>query len=165
MAGDVPSDGGWPVIEKLLGGGEVAGATRAWREAVARSLQERVVAAVRAAAPAGFQVLLHADPVSYHCGANAGVDAGHILSVADGVVVPCTGGAGLLTPFAEQGRGGAVLAANFTVVSGMGGSPGTLADDVARAGLLGASELRLYHAGLGAEGDLEAVRGVLAGLG
>ncbi|MFD8213340.1 hypothetical protein ACFV2U_06330 [Streptomyces sp. NPDC059697] len=160
--GDVPSDGGWPAVEKLLGG-ETAAATRAWREGVARSLQETAVAAVRAAAPAGFQVLLHADPVSYHCGANAGVDPGHILSVADGVVVPCTGGVGPLTPFAEQGREAAVLAANFTVVSGMGGSPGTLAQGAARAASAGATELRLYHAGLASDGDLDAVRAVLTG--
>ncbi|MET8410521.1 hypothetical protein ABZV34_20895 [Streptomyces sp. NPDC005195] len=159
--GAVPSDGGWQTIEKLLGS-EVAGATRAWRDGVARSLQETTVAAVRAAAPDGFQVLLHADPVSFHCGANAGVDPAHILSVADGVVVPCTGGTELLAPFARQGRDAAVLAANFTVVSGMGGSPGTLADDAARAASLGAGELRLYHAGLASEGDLEAVRAVLA---
>ena len=83
-----------------------------WRDGVARSLQEEVVAAVRSAAPAGFQVLLHADPVSYHCGANAGVDPRHVLSVADGVVVPCTGGAAPLTPFVEAGARGRVLAAN-----------------------------------------------------
>ncbi|WP_128377992.1 hypothetical protein [Streptomyces cavernae] len=155
-----PSDGGWPAIEKLLGA-ELAAATRAWRDETARTLQEAAVAAVRAAAPEGFQVLLHADPVSYHCGANAGVDPAHILSVADGVVVPCTGGPGLLTPFAEQGVEGAVLAANFTVVSGMGGSPATLAQDTARAVSLGATELRLYHAGLASDGDLAAVREAL----
>ncbi|NDZ99126.1 hypothetical protein G3I28_07210, partial [Streptomyces sp. SID10116] len=71
----------WPAVEQLVGA-DVAAATRAWREETARTLQETVVAAVRAAAPAGFQVLLHADPVSYHCGADAGVDPGHILSVA-----------------------------------------------------------------------------------
>ncbi|CAL9557235.1 hypothetical protein SUDANB6_04588 [Streptomyces sp. enrichment culture] len=157
-----PSDGGWAGVEKLLGEAR-ANATRAWRDATARTLQEAAVAAVRAAAPDGFQVLLHADPVSYHCGANAGVDPAHVLSVADGVVVPCTGGAGLLAPFAEQGRSGAVLAANFTVVSGMGGSPGTLAADAAEARELGATELRLYHAGLASDGDLEAVRAALAG--
>jgi hypothetical protein len=48
------------------------------------------------------------------------------------------------------------------VVSGMGGSPGTLAADAARARELGATELRLYHAGLASEGDLEAVRAGLA---
>ncbi|MFH8977382.1 hypothetical protein [Streptomyces sp. NPDC017890] len=159
--GTAPSDGGWAGVEKLLGEAP-ANATRAWRDDTARTLQEAAVTAVRAAAPDGFQVLLHADPVSYHCGANAGVDPAHILSFADGVVVPCTGGAGLLTPFAEQDRAGAVLAANLTVVSGMGGRPDTLAADAARARELGATELRLYHAGLASDRDLEAVRSGLA---
>ncbi|MGA5897491.1 hypothetical protein [Streptomyces venetus] len=155
-----PSDGGWPGIEKLLGE-TLATTTRAYRDETARSLQEEAVAAVRAAAPDGFQVLLHADPVSYHVGANPGVDPAHILSVADGVVVPCAGGTGTLTPFARQGREGAVIAANFPVVSGMGGSPGTLAADAAEATRLGATELRLYHAGLASDGDLETVRSAL----
>ena len=158
-----PSDGGWDGVEKLLGA-SMAGATRAWRDDTARTLQEAAVTAVRGAAPEGFQVLLHADPVSYHVGANPGVDPAHILSVADGVVVPCAGGTGLLTPFAEVGAEGSVVAANFTVVSGMGGSPGTLASDAARARALGATELRLYHAGLASDADLEAVRSALAGL-
>ncbi|MFJ5971128.1 hypothetical protein [Streptomyces sp. NPDC093060] len=153
-------DGGWPTVEKLLGQ-DTAAATRAWRDATARTLQEQAVTAVRAAAPDGFQVLLHADPVPYHCGANVGVDPAHVLSVADGVVVPCTGGTDLLAPFAEQAREGTVLAANFTVVSGMGGSPGTLAADAARARARGATELRLYHAGLASDGDLTAVREAL----
>ncbi|MGV9453309.1 hypothetical protein [Streptomyces sp. NPDC003635] len=154
------ADEGWAGVEKLLGE-DTATATRAWRDETARTLQEAAVSAVRAAAPAGFQVLLHADPVPYHCGANAGVDPARVLSVADGVVVPCTGGPELLRPFADQGRG--VLAANFTVVSGMGGSPGTLAADAARARDLGATELRLYHVGLASDRDLELVRSALAG--
>ncbi|MFF7129665.1 hypothetical protein ACF07Y_43645 [Streptomyces sp. NPDC016566] len=153
-------DGGWPTVDKLLGQ-DTAAATRAWRDTTARTLQEQAVGAVRAAAPDGFQVLLHADPVPYHCGANAGVDPAHVLSVADGVVVPCTGGTDLLAPFAEQAREKAVLAANFTVVSGMGGSPGTLAADAARARARGATELRLYHAGLASDRDLAAVREAL----
>ncbi|MFI6928843.1 hypothetical protein [Streptomyces sp. NPDC050287] len=157
-----PDDGGWAGVEKLLGETNAA-ATRAWRDETARTLQEEAVAAVRAAAPEGFQVLLHADPVTYHVGANPGVDPAHILAVADGVVVPCAGGPGLLTPFAEQRRAGAVVAANFGVVSGMGGSPGTLAADAGHARELGATELRLYHAGLASDGDLEAVREALAG--
>ncbi|MCQ4208827.1 hypothetical protein [Streptomyces longispororuber] len=158
--GETP-DGGWDAVEKLLGA-ETATATRAFRDATARSLQETAVAAVRDTAPDGFQVLLHADPVSYHCGANAGVDPAHILAVADGVVVPCTGGAGLLGPFAAQGRG--VVAANLTVVRGMGGSPGTLAADARAARELGATELRLYHAGLASDADLDAVTEALAEL-
>ncbi|MCI3277164.1 hypothetical protein [Streptomyces cylindrosporus] len=158
-----PDDGGWAGVEKLLGEAKAA-ATRAWRDETARTLQEAAVRAVREAAPEGFQVLLHADPVTYHVGANAGVDPEHVLSVADGVVVPCAGGTELLTPFAEQGREGAVIAANFPVVSGMGGSPGTLAADAAAARGRGATELRLYHAGLASDGDLEEVRSALAGL-
>jgi hypothetical protein len=159
-----PSDGGWPAVEKLLGA-ERAAVTRAWREPVARSLREAAVGAVRGVAPEGFQVLLHADPVWYHVGANAGVDPGHVWGVADGVVVPCTGGAGALVPFAERaGGGGSVLAANLTVVSGMGGSPGTLAADARGAAELGATELRLYHAGLASDADLAAVRTALAEL-
>ncbi|MGW2824885.1 hypothetical protein ACWC24_28355 [Streptomyces sp. NPDC001443] len=160
--GRAEEEGGWTGVVKLLGE-TYADATRAWRDATARTLQEDAVAAVRAAAPDGFQVLLHADPVSYHCGANAGVDPAHVLSVADGVVVPCTGGPGLLAPFAEQGRRAAVVAANLTVVSGMGGSPHALAADAARARDLGATELRLYHAGLASDADLEAVRRALTG--
>ncbi|PAZ13756.1 hypothetical protein CLM62_23070 [Streptomyces sp. SA15] len=158
-----PEEDGWTGVEKLLGEANAA-ATRAWRDETARTLQEAAVAAVRAAAPEGFQVLLHADPVTYHVGANPGVDPAHILSVADGVVVPCAGGPGLLTPFARQRREGAVIAANLGVVSGMGGSPGTVAADAARARELGATEVRLYHAGLASDADLEAVRKGLSGL-
>ncbi len=154
-------DEGWAGVEKLLGPARTA-ATRAWRDGTARTLQESAVRAVRAAAPDGFQVLLHADPVTHHVGANPGVDPAHVLSVADGVVVPCAGGPGPLAPFAAQGREGAVLAANLGVVSGMGGSPGTLGVDMARARGLGATEIRLYHAGLASDDDLDAVREALA---
>ncbi|MFI7343577.1 hypothetical protein ACIBUY_37245 [Streptomyces sp. NPDC050085] len=158
------ADDGWGSVEKLLGE-TTANATRAYRDATARSLQEAAVAAVRAAAPAGFQVLLHADPVSYHCGANVGVDPAHILTVADGVVVPCTGGAALIGPFAAQGAGDErVIAANLTVVRGMGGSPDTLAADLRAARDLGANQVRLYHAGLASDADLAAVTGALAHL-
>ncbi|MGW4301367.1 hypothetical protein ACWEHT_16550 [Streptomyces sp. NPDC004646] len=158
---------GWPDVERLLGA-DTAAATLAWREHTARTLQEDAVAAVRAAAPEGFQVLLHADPVSYHCGANAGVDAAHILSLADGVVVPCVGGTAVdgtarLAPFAARAGLDTVLAANLTIVSGLGGSPGTLAADAVRAQDAGATELRLYHAGLASDGDLAAVREALSG--
>ncbi|MFS8204501.1 hypothetical protein ACLVWQ_38240 [Streptomyces sp. CWNU-52B] len=161
--GETPT-GGWEAVEKLLGG-ELATATRAWRDSVARSLQTEVVGAVRAAAPEGFQILLHADPDSYHVGANAGVDPGHVLTVADGVVVPCTGGAGLLRPFAAHAVEGTVLAANFTVVSGMGGRPADLFEEATAAAGLGATEVRLYHAGLASDADLSLVAGALARLG
>lgn len=157
--------GGRIAVEKLLG--DLAALTFAWRDGVARRFQESAVAAVRRASRPGFQVLLHADPVPYRTGANAGVDPAHIVDVADGVVLPCTGGAAeeMLGPFAEHRTDSTVLAANFTVVGGMGGSPGTLADDAAEAASLGATELRLYHAGLASDADLEAVTEALSRLG
>ncbi|MFD0022058.1 hypothetical protein [Streptomyces sp. NPDC058382] len=158
-------EAGWPGVEKLLGAG-LAAATLQWRTEVARGLQESAVAAVRAAAAPDFQVLLHADPASYRSGANVGVDPEHILSVADGVVLPCTGAdaarEAVLGPFA--GREG-VLAANLTVVSGMGGSLATLERDAEHAASLGANQLRLYHAGLASGPDLETVTGALSRLG
>ncbi|MGW0736206.1 hypothetical protein [Streptomyces sp. NPDC002851] len=148
-------------------GAEPTAATLEFRLRTARALQEAAVAAVRDAAPEGFRVLLHADPVPYHCGANAGVDPEHVLSVADGVVVPCTGGPDLLEPFtrarAKTGPdSGGVLAANLTVVRGMGGRPSELGADVRRAAQAGATEVRLYHAGLASDTDLTAVRRALA---
>ncbi|MDP5311184.1 hypothetical protein [Streptomyces poriferorum] len=164
-AGSGTPEAGWGGVEKLLGT-DLAGATLRYRTEVARGLQESVVAAVRAPAAPGFQVLLHADPAPYRSGANVGVDPEHILSVADGVVLPCTGGdaarEAVLGPFA--GLGG-ILAANLTVVRGMGGSPGTLERDAAHAASLGANQLRLYHAGLASGPDLEAVTGALSRLG
>ncbi|MFE7751398.1 hypothetical protein [Streptomyces sp. NPDC057428] len=162
-AGPGADGSGWTAVEKLLGPA-LADATLRWRGHAARSLQEAVVAAVRSAAPGpGFQVLLHADPAPYRTGANAGTEPSHILSTADGVVLPCTGGdaarEAVLAPF--TGLSG-VLAANFNVVTGMGGSPGTLAADAAHAASLGATELRLYHAGLASGPDLEAVTGALS---
>ncbi|MFF3287709.1 hypothetical protein [Streptomyces sp. NPDC003023] len=132
-----------------------------FRTRTARTLQESAVAAVRAAAPPGFEVLLHADPAVHRCGANAGTDPAHILSVADGVVVPCTGGPQLLEPFAEHATEHTVLAANLTVVAGMGGAPSTLAADAEKAAAAGATELCLYHAGLASDADLTAIRSAL----
>lgn len=164
-AGSGSPEAGWSGVEKLLGP-DLAAATLRWRGRVARALQESAVAAVRAAAGAGFQVLLHADPAPYRSGANVGVDAQHIMGVADGVVLPCTGGDAqretYLGPFA--GRQG-VVAANFTVVTGMGGSPAVLERDATHAASLGANQLRLYHAGLASGPDIETVAEALSRLG
>lgn len=177
-------------VAELLGP-EHAAAVTAWRDGAASRLQREAVAAVRAEAGVregagatgptgpptgaehGFRVLLHAHPAAHRSGANAGTDPAGVLDHADGVVLPCPGGeaarAAVLTPFARAaaqatGRPG-TLAANFPVVSGMGGAPRTLAADAAHARELGARELRLYHAGLASDGDLAHVRDALTQLG
>ncbi|RDG35476.1 hypothetical protein [Streptomyces corynorhini] len=156
------TEAGWTAVEKLLGA-DLAALAADWRGGVARTLQEAAVAAVRAEARPGFQVLLHADPAAYRTGANAGVDPAHILRVADGVVLPCSAGAAeaMLGPFADHRDDTSVLAANLGVVRGMGGDPGGLAGNAARAKALGATELRLYHAGLASDADLAAVGSAL----
>ncbi|MDG9705121.1 hypothetical protein [Streptomyces sp. DH37] len=162
----------WEEVGKLLGP-ELAGAAAGWRDQVASAFRNEVVGAVRKAAEAqrieGFRVLLHADPAPHRCGANVGVDPAGVLALADGVVLPCTGDGAereaVLTPFGPHRTPSTVLAANFTVVEGMGGRPAALAEDAAHARELGADELRLYHAGLASDADLAAVRAALAGLG
>ncbi|MFF7412979.1 hypothetical protein [Streptomyces lydicus] len=158
--------GEWAAVEALLGT-EPAGVLRTWRDRAARTLQRAVVRAVRDAAPDGFRVLLHADPAAHRCGANAGVDPADVLAHADGVVLPCTGDADaradVLAPFADR-PAAATVAANLTVVSGLGGSPYTLAADATHAASLGANALRIYHAGLASDDDLAAVREALGAL-
>ncbi|POX39605.1 hypothetical protein C3486_17705 [Streptomyces sp. Ru73] len=160
-AGD--REGEWAEVTAALGA-EYAGIVAGWRDRAADGLQRAAVAAVRAAAGPDFRVLLHADPAPHRCGANAGVDPRRILGHADGVVVPCTGSEAARTAALAPFRGPGVRAANFTVVRGMGGSPDTLAADAAHAAAAGADELRLYHAGLASDVDLEAVRTALTEL-
>ncbi|GAB2603676.1 hypothetical protein GCM10027168_40740 [Streptomyces capparidis] len=160
--------GEWAAVVSLLGE-EPAAATLAHRSAVARSLQRAAVAAVReAAADPGFRVLLHADPAPHRYGANVGVDARDLLEVADGLVLPCTDAAdraAILKAADVPGRRpGTVLAANLTIVSGMGGVTGDLTAAAREAASHGAGELRLYHAGLASDADLERTRRTLAEL-
>jgi hypothetical protein len=159
----VPHAGEWAGIVALLGE-DLAELTLDHRRRVARDLQRSAVAAVRAAAGPSFRVLLHADPAPHRTGANTGVDAPWLLDAsgggADGLVLPCAGGLGAL----RDAPRGAFTAANFTIVSGMGGSPSTLAADARAARALGAAELRLYHAGLASDADLAETARQLAEL-
>ncbi|MFE2347831.1 hypothetical protein [Kitasatospora cineracea] len=143
---DLPEE--WARIERLLGTGPAA-AARTHRLAAARRLQAAAVDAVRAAAGPGFRILLHADPVPHRSGPNPGVEADWLLTRADGLVLPHH----LLPLAAPHRRPGTVLAANRPVVAALGGGPPHPVE--------GADELRLYHAGLASDADLDAVRRLL----
>ncbi|MFF4170483.1 hypothetical protein [Streptomyces sp. NPDC001744] len=151
----------WAGTGPAGGLGRLEAPALAWRAGTARAFQEAAVAAVRAAAPPGFRVLLHADPDPYRCGADTGTDPAHVLGHADGVVARPP----KVAAFAAHARPGTVLAANLPVVTGLGGDPGRLARDADRARAAGATELRLYHAGLASDEDLAAVRRALRGTG
>jgi hypothetical protein len=138
----------WSGVEKLLGA-DLAGLTLRWRKERARVVQRACVGAVRGAVGAvDFPVLLHADTAAHRVGANVGVEAEWLLGEggADGLVMPCTG-----APAVFPDVPGRTFAANFTVVRGMGGDPAVTPPP-------GATELRLYHAGLASEEDLAVVR-------
>ncbi|MFB6835874.1 hypothetical protein [Streptomyces sp. NPDC056361] len=141
--------------------GALEAPARSHRAGTARAFQEAAVAAVRAAAPPGFRILLHADPDPYRCGADAGTDPAHVLGLADGVVARPP----KVAAFAAHARPETVVAANLSVVGGMGGAPAHLARDAGSARDAGATELRLYHAGLASDEDLDAVRTALRKLG
>ncbi|MER8237196.1 hypothetical protein [Streptomyces sp. NPDC094049] len=150
----------WAGAGPAEGLGALEGPALAWRAGTARAFQEAAVAAVRAAAPPGFRILLHADPDPYRCGADTGTDPAHVLGLADGVVARPP----RVAHFAAHARRDTVLAVNLPVVTGMGGAPARLADDARRARGEGATELRLYHAGLASDEDLSAVRTALDAL-
>lgn len=61
----------WEQVERLLGP-KLARLTLAHRTAATRAFQAACIAAVRAAAGAGFRILVHADPVSHRSGPNPG---------------------------------------------------------------------------------------------
>ncbi len=136
------------------------------RAAAAARLLGDVVAAVRAAAP-GKPVLVHSHPDPRATGANPG----HALAAAcgpggvDGVVLPCGDPAAAADVVARAAAGmpaGPVIAANLTAVAGLGGDPATLPGQAAAVRAAGATELRLYHAGLAAPADLAAIRSLCA---
>jgi hypothetical protein len=132
------------------------------RAAAAGRLLREVIAAVRAAAP-GKPVLVHADPDPRAAGANPGYDPEMLLGPggADGVVLVCwdpARAAPLVARVAAAVPPGSRIAASLLAVAGLGGRPETLAEQAGAVRAAGATELRLYHAGLASASDLAAIR-------
>jgi hypothetical protein len=132
------------------------------RADVAERTARRAIAAVRAAAP-GKQVLVHAHPDPRATGSNPGYDPSVLLGPggADGIVLSCSdpGAAGeLVARTAAAAPSGARIAASLQAVRGLGGRPDTLGEQAGAVRAAGATELRLYHAGLASASDLAAIR-------
>jgi len=128
------------------------------RAALASRFQREVIAAARDAAP-GKPVYLHAHPDPRATGANPGYEAS-ALAGATGVVLSCWDPRAAPTLVSEAARTvppGTVLAASLLAVAGLGGDPATLPAQAAAVRAAGATELRLYHAGLAAAPDLAAI--------
>jgi hypothetical protein len=142
--------------------GDMEGLLLAVRAALAGRFLAEVIAAVRGAAP-GHPVLVHAHPDPRAAGANPGHDPAVLLGPggADGVVLACWDPAAApahVARVAAAAPPGARIAASLLAVAGLGGQPGTLPEQAEAVRAAGATELRLYHAGLAAPSDLTAIR-------
>jgi hypothetical protein len=138
---------------------EAAAALLAVRAAAASRFQREVIAAAREAAP-GRPVYLHVHPDPQATGANPGCEPGALAGVA-GIVLSCwdpPAAAPLVTRASATAPQGTVIAASLLAVAGLGGDPATLPAQAAAVHAAGATELRLYHAGLASAGDLAAIR-------
>ena len=132
------------------------------RADVAERAARQAIAAVRAAAP-GKQVLVHAHPDPRAAGSNPGHDPSVLLGPggADGIVLSCSDPATagqLVARTAAAAPPGARIAASLQAVSGLGGRPETLSEQAETVRAAGATELRLYHAGLASASDLARIR-------
>jgi len=141
---------------------DMAGVLLAVRAALAGRFLSEVIAAIRDAAP-GKPVLVHSHPDPRAAGANPGYDPAVLLGPggADGIVLACWDpgtAAAHVARTAAAAPPGARIAASLLAVTGLGGQPGTLIEQAEAVRSAGATELRLYHAGLAAPSDLAAIR-------
>jgi hypothetical protein len=142
--------------------GDAGALIDASRAAASGRLLTEVLAAVRAAAP-GQPVLVHSHPDPRAVGANPGYDPAVLFGPggADGVVLACGNpvtAPDLVARTAVATPPGSRIAAVLQAVAGLGGQPGTLAAQAEAVRAAGATELRVYHAGLAAQSDLAAIR-------
>jgi len=140
---------------------EAADVLTSVRAALASRFQREVIAAARDAAPRK-PVYLHIHPDPRATGANPGCDA-DALAGAAGVVLSCWDPATaptLVVRAAATVPEGTAIAASLLAVAGLGGDPATLPAQAAAVRAAGATELRLYHAGLATAPDLAAIGGL-----
>jgi hypothetical protein len=138
--------------------GEAAGVLLGVRAALATRFQREVIAAARDAAP-GKPIYLHVHPDPRATGANPGYEPA-ALAGATGIVLSCWDPAAapvLVSRATATVPDGTAVAASLLAVSGLGGDPATLPAQAAAVRTAGATELRLYHAGLASVADLAGI--------
>ena len=135
-------------------------AVRAVRDRVADRYRAEVVGAVRRVAPE-LPVLLHTHPDRLRVGANPGAEPADLFEANLGAVLNCWGplddALALVSSVARQAPASAAIAASLLAVGGMGGRTADLAVDARALLAAGATEIRLYHAGLAGPTDLDAL--------
>ncbi len=147
-----------------------AGALAAVRAATAERFARRVLTAVRGAAP-GKDVFLHAHPDQREAGSNPGYDPAVLLGPdgADGIILQCPGpaarSAALVQRTVTQAPAGRRIAATLPAVTALGANTSQLAEKASAVLAAGATDLRLYHAGLASAADHAAMRELAEALG
>ncbi|OLE22345.1 MAG: hypothetical protein AUG49_19420 [Catenulispora sp. 13_1_20CM_3_70_7] len=152
-------DARFATSEPLAGGlpdAQLAAAVLGMRTRVADRLREAMVREVRTQRDPDFPVLFHASPDAHRSIAFTGVDLTTFPKDATGIVVNCWGGS---TENVILSTAHSVAAyAGLLGVRGMGAHCERLAEQVAAVRAAGASGIRLYHAGLASNADLDAMR-------
>jgi hypothetical protein len=144
---------------------KLSGQVAAVRAATARTFLHRVLAAVREAAP-GRDVFVHADPDPLAAGSNPGYDPAVLLGPdgADGIIVPCPGSVTqaqeVIRRALKAGRNGRRIVATLPAVTALGAIVSQLPGKTGAVLAEGATDLRLYHAGLASAADHAAMREV-----
>jgi hypothetical protein len=105
---------------------------------------------------------VHADPDPRAAGSTPGYDPAVLLGPggADGIVLSCgdpVAAGPLVARTAKAAPPGARIAAGLLAVSGLGGRPATLPGQAEAVLQAGATELRVYHAGLASAADLDSI--------
>jgi hypothetical protein len=140
------------------------------RAGTAGTFLHRVLAAVRDAAP-GHAVLVHSHPDPLQAGANPGFDPAVLLGPggADGVILQCPGpaqqSAALVARTAQAAPAAARIAATLAGVTALGARPADLPGQAEAVLAAGATDLRLYHAGLASADDHGAMRAMVKAFG
>ena len=145
--------------------GELAGPFAAVRAATAGAFLRRVLAAVRDAAP-GADVFVHADPDPLAAGSSPYYDPAVLLGPdgADGIIVACPGPAMHAQEIVRRTKNavgsGRRIVATLPAVAALGAIAGDLPAKARAVLAVGATDLRLYHAGLASGSDHAAMREV-----
>ncbi len=140
------------------------------RAGTAGTFLYRVLAAVRDATP-GHAVLVHSHPDPLQAGSNPGFDPAVLLGQggADGVILQCPGPAGqsaaLVARTAQAAPAAARIGATLAGVTALGARTGDLPEQAEAVLAAGATDLRLYHAGLASAGDHGAMRAAVKAFG
>jgi hypothetical protein len=128
---------------------------------------------VRAVTPSP-DILLHAHPDPAEAGSNPGYELATLLGPAgaDGIILACPGPPGpaaALVALAAEGAAavapGRRVIATLPAVAALGADTGELPAKAKAVLAAGATDLRLYHAGLASAADHTAQREVAAAIG